>query len=129
MEARPWTQRARELRAAGSEEERTLWSRLRAKRLGGCKWRRQEPLGPYFADFACYSARLIVEVDGSQHLVAAAYDAGRTAWLEQQGWCVLRVYTSEVRENLEGVCATILQACLERQRTGPGPSSNPLRLP
>lgn len=130
METPPWIQRARDLRRDSSDPERLLWSRLRAKRLGGWKWRRQESLGPYFADFACPAVRLIVEVDGSQHYGAEAYDAGRTRWLEEQGWRVLRCYTTEVMTNLEGVCAGILTACEERGRecrAVPVPSPAPLR--
>src|SRR5712664_3947047 len=77
--------RARQLRAEASEAERMLWRLLRQKQLNGLRFRRQFPLGPYFADFVCLPARLVVEVDGSQHsdVSQAAHDLRRTAWLNR----------------------------------------------
>ncbi|HXL99691.1 MAG TPA: DUF559 domain-containing protein [Rhizomicrobium sp.] len=83
---------ARDLRANATEAERKLWRALRDKKMGALRFRRQQPIGPYVADFFCASAKLIVELDGSQHREeqAAAYDAARTRWLEDRGYVVLR---------------------------------------
>ena len=97
----------RNLRQNATDAERRLWSHLRNRQLDGHKFRRQVPLGPYIADFACLSERLIVEVDGGQHAWQATTDAARTPWLEAEGYRVLRFWNSEVLGNLEGVLQTI----------------------
>ena len=83
---------ARDLRTHATEVERKLWQMLRGKKMGELRFRRQQPIGPYIVDFFCPSARLIVELDGSQHYEekAAAYDKARTRWLEAHGYRVLR---------------------------------------
>ena len=80
------------------------------------------PIGPYIADFAARSERLIVEVDGGQHNGRAAYDDARTRHLEKQGWRVIRFWNNDVLGNLEGVVATIERALAEK------PSPSPSRL-
>ena len=111
--------RARELRREDTRAEAHLWNALRGHRLGGWKWKRQLPFGPYFLDFACVEARLVVEVDGSQHDEQVAYDARRTAYLERAGWRVIRFWNSAVLTNRSGVCDMILEACGgERPGTG-----------
>jgi primosomal protein N' (replication factor Y) len=105
------TGRARELRRDKTRAEAHLWNSLRAHRLGGWKWKRQLPFGPFFLDFACVDARLVVEVDGGQHADQVGYDARRTAYLERAGWRVLRFWNSAVLTNRDGVCLTILEAC------------------
>ncbi len=76
----------------------------------GFHFRRQCPIGPYVADFLCYSARIVVEVDGSQHGAEAglAHDEKRDAWFEANGYRVLRYWNDDVRKNVEGVAETIL---------------------
>lgn len=78
--------------------------------MAGHKFRRQHPVPPYVADFACVERGLIVEVDGGQHSGREDADAARTQVLQAQGFRVLRVWNNEVMENLEGVLAVILQA-------------------
>jgi len=63
-----------------------LWAQLRNRQLGGFKFRRQAPIGPYVADFVCFSARLIIEVDGPSHDIRLDYDARRTEWFHRQGF-------------------------------------------
>ncbi|GIL39207.1 endonuclease domain-containing protein [Roseiterribacter gracilis] len=104
------SERARALRRVATDVERSLWRRMRNRALAGCKFRRQLPIGPYFADFACVEAKLVVELDGSQHADAAAYDATRTAYMEAQGWRVLRFWNNEVMQNLDGVLVAIAAA-------------------
>ena len=83
---------ARELRQEMTDEERLLWSYLRRKQLAGRRFRRQQPIGPYIVDFYCSAAKLIVELDGSQHWEPQhrAYDEARTRWLAANGYRVLR---------------------------------------
>ncbi len=91
-----------------TDAERRLWRELRARGLGA-KWRRQQPIGSYIADFVCQQARLIVEVDGGQHCESEA-DERRTAWLESVGYRVLRFWNNEVLENTDGVLIRVAEA-------------------
>ena len=104
--------RARAMRREPTPAERTMWSLLRGSRLAGLKFRRQAPLGDYIADFVCHFPKVIVECDGGQH-ADSAYDAARDAWLQSQGFTVLRFWNGEVIERPRGVADTILRA-LER---------------
>jgi very-short-patch-repair endonuclease len=98
----PETERARELRNNMTNAERFMWSRLRNRQLAGYKFRRQFPIGPYFADFACLSARLVVEVDGGgAH--GEESDARKTAYLEARGYQMLRVPIQEIDETMDDV--------------------------
>ncbi len=71
------TDKARDLRRDGSRAERKVWELLRARRIGGAKFRRQHPIGPYFADFACISRKLVIEVDGEHHAFRIRKGYGR----------------------------------------------------
>jgi very-short-patch-repair endonuclease len=101
---------ARRLRKDMTLTENRLWYYLRNRRLDGYKFIRQKVLGNYIADFVCRDKWLIVEVDGGQHAEseAMAYDAKRTAYFVSLGYRVLRVWGSEVMENVEGVLEEIL---------------------
>src|SRR5207253_5810287 len=101
----PETQRARDLRNDMSGTERRVWYRLRRRQLAGFKFRRQVPIGPYFADFACLSARLVIEVDGPHHLEES--DALKTAYIEARGYRLLRVPVSHIDESMDSVLDTI----------------------
>ena len=94
---------ARELRQEMTETERRLWSLLRRKQVHGLRFRRQQPIGPYIADFYCPAAKLVIELDGSQHGEARqrAYDAARTKWLDSEGFHVLRIANFEFLQNRE----------------------------
>ena len=102
--------RARRLRREDTDAEARLWKSLRNRKLGGWKWKRQVPNGPFILDFLCIEGGLVVELDGCQHSDQVAYDARRTAYLERQGLRVLRFWNREVFENMDGVCWTILDA-------------------
>ena len=101
----PETHRARELRNNMTKVERYLWSRLCNRKLRGFKFRRQVPIGPYFADFACLSARMVIEVDGPHHLEES--DALKTAYIEARGYRLLRVPVSHIDESMDSVMDTI----------------------
>ncbi|QJQ32313.1 DUF559 domain-containing protein [Sphingomonas lacunae] len=103
---------AARFRRDSTEAERCLWRSISNRQLSGYKFRRQASIGPYIADFLCISARLIVEVDGGQHTEET--DAARTAWLEDQGYRVVRFWNNEVMGNIEGVL-TVLLAELQRR--------------
>jgi len=103
------TLRARQLRQHSTEVEKRLWRALRSK-LPGSKWRRQMPIGPYFADFACFAERLVVELDGGQHADASEYDVARSRFIEAQGYRVLRFWNNEVIANADGVLEAIAAA-------------------
>jgi len=103
------TQRARVLRNGATKHERRLWSILSRVRP---KFTRQLSIGPYFADFACRQARLIVELDGSQH-AGSVRDQTRDRFLEQKGWAILRIWNNELDENVEGVFQTIMSRAAE----------------
>ena len=101
--------KAKRLRREITDAERKLWSVLRNSQLGVSKFRRQQPIGPFIADFVCQHARLIIEADGGQH-AASGNDARRTAFLESKGYRVLRFWNNDILENLEAVAESILAA-------------------
>jgi primosomal protein N' (replication factor Y) len=101
--------RAKELRRAATDAEKKLWSLLGNRSLDGHKFRRQHPIGPFIADFACVESLLIVEADGGQHNESTG-DERRTAWLNSQGWKVVRFWNNDILNNGEGVCDEILWA-------------------
>lgn len=100
---------AKQLRRKMPRSEALLWSYIRKSTLNGARFRRQHPIGPYIADFACVAAKLVVEVDGYTHWTPEQleHDARRTKYLSEQGWRVLRVTTADVYDNLSGVWETI----------------------
>jgi very-short-patch-repair endonuclease len=81
---------------------------LRARQVGGFKFRRQLPIDRFIADFACVESRLIVELDGGQHVDDAVYDERRTRVLEACGWKVIRFWNTDVINDLDGVARDIL---------------------
>lgn len=99
---------ARTLRHTQTDGERKLWGFLRARRLGGYKFRRQHPIGPYVADFCCDEARLVIEIDGSQHGTQVEKDAKRTRYLESKEYRVIRFGADAVVRETEAVLETIL---------------------
>ena len=101
------TERARFLRKVDNDAEAALWSELRDRRLNGCKFVRQLPIGPYFADFACRRIRLVIEVDGSQH-AGSAHDARRDAYMNAEGWGVARFWNIDVLQKRSQVLETIV---------------------
>ena len=100
--------RAKSMREIPTEAESLMWDRLRARRLGGHKFRRQMPIDRFIVDFACFRSKLVVELDGGQHGEQAAYYEFRTTVINRNGYEVLRFWNSEVFGNLEGVLEMIL---------------------
>ncbi len=100
---------ARQLRQNQTDAEKKLWRKLRHLKSSGFHFRRQAPIGNFIADFACHSANLIIECDGGQHAhdEAVLKDAERTAWLETQGYKVLRFWNNDILTNIDGVMQII----------------------
>ena len=121
---------AKSLRQNMTAAEQHLWRHLRAHRLDGQKFRRQQPIGPYIVDFVHFGARLIVEADGGQHN-DSLHDAQRDAWLKEQGFDVLRFWNDDILLRTDAVLEAIWQAMQERTCTSlidPAPSP-PAPLP
>jgi len=127
----PETLRARQLRNNMTETERRLWSRLRNRQIDGYKFRRQVPVGPYFVDFLCISARLAIEVDGPFHEDES--DRRKTARLEAEGYRVLRVPVTDVDEMLDdvvhGIYLRLTEAPLPTPISPPGSAFGTADLP
>lgn len=102
------TIRARELRKASTEVEKILWSRLKNRRLNNLKFKRQFVIEYYIVDFICLEKKLIIELDGSQHLDNEQYDAERTAFLNEKGYNVIRFWNNVILKNLELVLEKII---------------------
>lgn len=115
--ASPPVRRARAMRKTMSPPELALWLQLRTLRPNGWHFRRQTPEGPYFLDFVCKRASLVIEVDGVHHSSAdqSAHDVTRDAYLERQGFRVLRFSAVDVTNELDGVMAAILNELGETQ--------------
>ncbi|MBX3499383.1 MAG: DUF559 domain-containing protein [Alphaproteobacteria bacterium] len=103
------TTRSRRLCRDSTDAERILWAALRGRQLDGLKFVRREPIGPYFADFVCRDAKLVVELDGGQH-ADSAYDERRDAAISEAGYRILRLWNNEVLGNVEGALMTIARA-------------------
>ena len=108
------TANGRQLQQNMTPAERTLWQHLRGKRLGGYKFRRQQPFGGYILDFVCLEAKLMIEIDGGQHAEQVAYDEARTRDLEAAGFTVLRFWNNEVLQQTEAVLTAIWQRLEKR---------------
>src|SRR5580658_8352289 len=108
MSRQPLLQRARALRRNQTDSEGRLWGELRGRRLGGWKWRRQAPIGPFIVDFYCPAKQLVVELDGPSHDDREVYDARRTAYLERAGLRVIRFRSKAIWGGaLDHVCLSI----------------------
>ncbi|WP_313055127.1 endonuclease domain-containing protein [Pseudomonas lopnurensis] len=112
---------AKQLRRNMTDAEQLLWRHLRAHRLAGRKFRRQQPLGPYVVDFVHFGARLIAEADGGQHN-DSQHDARRDDWLKGQGFRGLRFWNNDILLNTEQVLAVIFEAV-----GSPSPQPSPVK--
>ncbi len=116
MPTRETVEKALELRRRLTPPEARLWFAIKGGKLGGVKFRRQHPIGPYVLDFYCAAARLAVEVDGQghDHPDQLGADRRRTAWLGTRGVAVVRLVAEDVRVNLDGVLEAILETVQRR---------------
>ncbi len=115
------TARSRELRLNATEAERKLWTQLSARKIAGVRFNRQFPVGPFICDFVSRTAKLVIEVDGGQHAVDVEKDKARTAYLEAQGFRVIRFWNNDVLDRIEGVVGEIEGVLADM------PSPNPSR--
>ena len=99
--------RSRDLRKNLTDAEQKLWQKLRNKQIDGNKFRRQFILGNYIVDFICLDKRLIIEVDGGQHMDNAGYDSQRGEWLSKQNFKVLRFWNNQVLNEMDSVLEVI----------------------
>ncbi len=111
---------AKQLRRNMTDAEKLLWYHLRGHRFAGVKFKRQQPLGKYIVDFVCFESRLVIEVDGGQHLDNSE-DHQRDDWLRDQGFVVLRFWNNEVLVETESVLEKIYQTIT------PSPQPSPAR--
>jgi very-short-patch-repair endonuclease len=111
--------RAIELRKDPTPAERKLWSRIRNNQLE-VNFRRQHAIGNFIPDFVCIEKKLIVELDGSQHLEQEEYDRERTAYFESKGYRVIRFWNNDVTNNLEAVLKVIWDTLKEQKQIGQG---------
>jgi very-short-patch-repair endonuclease len=110
------TRRARELRRNATPAEKVMWARLKNRSLGGFKFVRQEPIGPFIADFACRARKLVIELDGETHSAdeELAADARRTDFLREQGYEVIRFTNQQLYDNADAVAEAILAVLVGR---------------
>jgi len=113
---------ARELRRRRTETEQRVWDVVRRRQIHGLQFRQQHPIGPYVVDFVCYSARLVVEIDGAVHNQQREYDVERDDYLQQMGYTVLRFSVDRILNDMGGVLSEIETACVAPPlpRTGEG---------
>lgn len=103
--------RAKELRQEMTPAEKVLWQFLRNRQLGGLKFRRQHPLGPFIADFYCAERRLVIELDGDIHNFQKEEDEQRTRQFEEFGYRVIRFQNEQIETNIASVLREISEAC------------------
>ena len=115
---------SKSLRKRATNTEELPWRHLRAKRFGGLKFRRQQPIGTYIVDFVCFEEKIIVELDGGQHGLPEEmnHDNKRNEWFEAQGYKVLRFWDNEVLKNTRAVLEVIWKHCLNHPPLNPLPS-------
>jgi len=109
------TNTARMLRKNQTDAERALWQKLRNRQLLGVKFRRQVPIKGYVADFAALEIKLIIELDGSQHIENKEADEFRTGFLQREGYKVIRLWNDDVLLRIDYVLEFIFQAVSCRQ--------------
>lgn len=111
--------RARTLRRESTPAESKLWQHLRNRQLGNFKFARQEPIGPYIADFVCRAKKLVIEIDGVTHETPEelAHDATRTIYLEREGYRVVRFTIEDIFGDLGPERETIVRLELQNRKT------------
>ena len=118
-------ERARALRKSMTDAERLLWRHLRNRELGGWKFRRQYPVGPFIVDFICSEKNVVIEVDGGQHAENEELDFQRSAYLNKMGYRVVRFWNNEVLQETEGVLTAIFEILANDNQNSPSPQPSP----
>ncbi len=109
-------QRAHHLRKNSTEAESKLWTHLRSHRLNDVHFRRQHVIGKYIVDFCAPGQKLIIELDGSQHIDRVSQDEDRSNYLVSKGYRILRFWNNDVTYNLDAVIIAIEQALLDNEK-------------
>jgi very-short-patch-repair endonuclease len=113
---------ARAMRKEPTEAEKKLWWHLRHRLpVSNTHFRRQVRIGRYIVDFASHRAKLVIEIDGGQHVEQAAADAERSKFLESEGYRVIRFWNNEVLTNIDGVLEAIASALATTPTPDPSP--------
>lgn len=107
--------RAKQLHREMTPVEAKLWSRLQAHRMGDVHFRNQHAIGNYVVDFCAPRRKLVIELDGSQHLEQEEYDSERTAFLQSKGYRVLRFWNNDVMKDIDSVLKVIYAALNDQQ--------------
>ena len=118
-------QLAKALRKRLTDAERLLWRHLRNRELGGWKFRRQYPVGPFIVDFICVEKNLVIEVDGGQHAENEESDLQRSAFLNKMGYRIFRFWNNQVLQETEGVLEAIFAILAEGKQNSPSPQPSP----
>jgi very-short-patch-repair endonuclease len=116
---------ARTLRQQMTDAERLLWRHLRNRELGGWKFRRQYPVGPFIVDFICLEKNVVIEVDGGQHAENEELDLQRSAYLNKMGYQVLRFWNNQVLQETEAVLTAIFAILANGKQNSPSPRPSP----
>jgi adenine-specific DNA-methyltransferase len=120
-------QLARALRKRMTDAERLLWRHLRNRELGGWKFKRQYPVGPFIVDFICLEKNVVIEVDGGQHAENEEKDVQRSAYLNKMGYRVFRFWNNEVLQETEAVLTAIFDILANGKQNSPSPPPLPHR--
>lgn len=118
----PIWENARQLRNTATHAEQVLWRYLRNRQLQGIKFRRQYPIAGHVADFASPQARLVIELDGGQHLEQQAYDTERSRKMAANGYRIIRFWNDDVLLRIEDVVDEILRVLTQPLPSPPLPS-------
>jgi len=116
---------AKALRKRMTDAERLLWRHLRNRELGGWKFRRQYPVGPYIVDFICLEKNVVIEVDGGQHAENEKLDIQRSTYLKKMGYQVFRFWNNQVMQETEAVLEAILNILTNEKQNSPSPQPSP----
>ena len=101
-------QRARIFRKNMTDAEQAIWQSVRNRQLGGFKFRRQKPIGPFIVDFVCVEKKIVIEIDGGQHALNTVHDIKRSDFLRNKGYRILRFWNSDVLKEKNAVLEEIL---------------------
>ena len=118
-------QAARALRKRMTDAERLLWRHLRNRELGGWKFKRQYPMGPYIVDFICVDRNVVIEVDGGQHAENEDSDLQRSIFLNKMGYRVFRFWNNQVLQETEAVLEGIFAILANGKQNSPSPQPSP----
>src|SRR6185436_12964672 len=113
---------SKQLRQSSTDAERKMWSLLRSRRFAGYKFRRQEVIGPFIVDFTCFKRRLVIELDGGQHVEKQDMDDRRTERLNEMGFQVLRFWNDQIFKDIEAVVDQIWKRLHQSPLTLPSPA-------